>query len=133
MKYIIILVIVVIILGALFSIYRSKKNQSANISYGEIVTYEKDTPIIFKDFKLVYVGGVDKTPPEVTATIHEERFSLISLEGGKNKLITVTSGQLPPEPQQFDYGHSRFTIWTYETKDGKRLGKNQVVVSFDSD
>ena len=132
-----IIAIVIIVGGFLYLRYAPKvgpniayDGERIFANYGTAVSYQKDTPILFKDFSIKFTGTEPRTPdPQKTITFFDSTY-LVSDYNGKKQTITVTSGQLPPEPMPFVVGEKHFTLFTSKTPKGERLEKEQIFITY---
>jgi hypothetical protein len=97
--------------------------------YGKAVTYHAHTPLIFADFTLTALDAEDYNAPNgPTVSRHTEKFALQD-SSAQPQTLKVTSGQLPPQPLDFESGGQKFTLYTYTLPDNKtRLEREQLAV-----
>jgi len=111
--------------------FNSGKNETESLLYSDIDAllfpdYEKrilkikNLELKFKDFSLAYLGETHSEPAPVSASWTMNRFTI---KGNNNneQIIDITSGQLSPQPYNFDIGKVGFTLLTYQTQMKDRL------------
>lgn len=87
--------------------------------------------IDFGDFKLKHLGSEDRTPKGTTASYYVSSFQVIpsGKAGGaeKEQVVEVSSGQLPPQPEEFKVGKKMYTLYTF-SHDKVRLPARHLVI-----
>lgn len=80
----------------------------------------KNLELPFDGFSLTYLGVKHSVPAPVSVSWSADQF-LLKDASNTERLIEVTSGQLPPAPYQFDIAGAGFTLLTYQTDTRERL------------
>jgi hypothetical protein len=86
---------------------------SAEKKLGTQTPYYEGLILSFGDFELAYLGGEDRTPPGTTASSYAQKFMLSSKKFNLEKLLTVSSGQLPPRPVDFEVNKKFYVLHTF--------------------
>jgi hypothetical protein len=103
-----------------------KKVSTAN--YNVPVNYEPNIAVVFKDFEITYKETThwDFAPASLSG---DDSIFLVKDSDGFSQELIVTSGQLPPMPQEFIVQKKVYTLYTFKTPLNERLGPNQILVS----
>ena len=88
--------------------------------FAEEVLKIKDLTLDFGEFKITFNGVENFDHAPVTVSGQEELFTVVAKDGTKQKL-TVSSGQLPPQPLNFKVGQQIYTLNTFQTKSKKNI------------
>ena len=119
-------------LDSLITLFHSNKIDAETKIFTDIATLlnpEISRPILkvkgleisYPEFTLMYTGAKEGSSPEnSTATSNRESFRIKDKEG-KEQILEITSGQLPPDPKEFKVGDSNYSLNSYETKNRFRL------------
>lgn len=97
-------------------------------AYGKSVLLVKDSPQPFPDFTLLFVGEEEHDDGSPTASATTRSFLLTPKKGPQQKL-TVTFGQVPPQPYPFKLGSARFTLFMYQSPTGEELFPERFLIA----
>lgn len=111
--------------------FNSGKNETESLLYSDIdallfpdcekrILKVKNVALEFRDFSLTYLGETNSEPAPVTASWTTNRF-LIKDNNNNEQIVDIASGQLSPQPYNFDIGKVGFTLLTYQTEMKDRL------------
>lgn len=111
--------------------FNSGKNETESRLYSDIdallfpdcekrILKVKNVALEFRDFSLTYLGETNSEPAPVTASWTTNRF-LIKDNNNNEQIVDIASGQLSPQPYNFDIGKVGFTLLTYQTEMKDRL------------
>lgn len=96
-------------------------------SYGQSLPLAKGAPQAFPDFVLTYLGEEEHegAPATVSATT---RTFLIKAKDGSEQRLTVSFGQVPPQPHPFQVGAKTYTLFTYRSPQGEDLFPDRILI-----
>jgi len=80
----------------------------------------KDLEIQFPIFSITYLGNTFKDEAPVTLSFTTDRY-VIRDKKGDEQFVEISSGQLPPQPFDFNIGKKSFVLNTFESNSGGRL------------
>lgn len=101
---------------------------SNKMEMGMQTPFYKDRILDFGDFSLTYIGSEDRTPKGTTASSFAQEFKLSSKKYNLDTTLTVTSGQLPPRPLNFEVNKKSYVLNTYAFKN-ETIRPRHLVVS----
>jgi hypothetical protein len=73
----------------------------------------ENLPIQFSDFSISYLGSTFEDHAPLSISFHKDVF-LITCKNGLEERITITSGQLPPQPEEFKTEEKTYMLCTYK-------------------
>lgn len=88
----------------------------------------KNHPYDFQTFSISCIGYSDRTPKGTTASSFASSFKLVDNSNKSEKIIDVTSGQLPPGPLKFKVGSENLVLGTFKAKNGERLPSRVFII-----
>jgi len=107
------------------------KSQQGNGEYGKAVTFDKDKPVKFPDFEIVYMGETSKTstfPNGNSFTFKYQNFKVT--KGSETKDVAWTTGTGIIEPANFDFGAGKYTLELRYTEEMKtKLAEDEMVIT----
>lgn len=74
----------------------------------------------FPDFKITYNGKEEVDGKPATVAVTRENFLVKDKKGAEVK-VTVSSGQVPPQPVKFKVHDREYTLYTYRSPAGEDL------------
>lgn len=74
----------------------------------------------FADFTFAFKGITNWDAAPATLSGSTEHF-ILKVKGKPDQELKVQSGQVPPQPLPFTVGKKKFTLYTYQTKEGVSL------------
>ena len=74
----------------------------------------ENLPIQFPNFSIRYLGSTFEDHAPISITFHKDTF-LVTSKNGVEERITITSGQLPPQPSEFKVEGETYVLYTYKT------------------
>jgi len=77
-------------------------------------------PIRFPTFSISYLGSSFEDHAPISLSFHKAVF-LVTSKNGVEECITITSGQLPPQPKEFKVGGKIYILCTYKTSNKKSV------------
>jgi hypothetical protein len=106
-------------------------NKHTNPAYGEIVKFEKNIPLAYPDFEIIFTGERRQTstfPNGNSFTFTYFDFKL--KKGNEEKTVSWTSGTGIIEPASFEFGGSKFQLElrSYD-KEKKKLNNDEMVIT----
>lgn len=99
-------------------------------AYDKVYALAKEQVLIFPDFEFKYMGQVDAnsgSAPKTTAVVLHRQF-VITDKAGKEQILEVTHGQLPPAAKEFSVNESIFILHTYNSPTGERLFPDKIMI-----
>ena len=83
----------------------------------------RDLVLNFKDFTVTYIGQESSGEQPTTVSITRNLYSIADQAGNK-QLIRISSGQIAPQPFEFDVNHKKMILLTQENEATEPLYPN---------
>lgn len=134
---IVVIMLIALVVGVLYLRHAAKVSPSIMrqgeemtvATYGTPEHLEKSQILFYKDFSIQLTGADQYTPDQnESVSFTKHRYSVTGNDKA-SQVVTVISGQLPPEPTTFTVNGLKFTLYTYLGPDQKRLASDQVIVT----
>lgn len=99
-----------------------------NPEVGRILPKVVGLALALGPFTLAFQGTTFEDHAPVTVSFNKDTFEVTDPKGGIQTL-TVSSGQLPPQPRAFSVGGASFTLFTFKAPSGERIYPDHFLIT----